>query len=397
MILFFSISEHACKHLCTLYRGNHGINEVLRTRGFYRDEKSARWQGDVLGARSTSITSEAMAKEQVKTYVQVDSTIFERSQRGLIMSPNPVCANPDLLSLSIDSPLESGVVTKDSATLQVVASGKALAPLDFANFNTREREKEFPQKRGAKIRVTLDGEELRFTGGNHYEISLQGSLQISFDLLEHGLEANGTCVHLVEVELELDAISSAHWHAPPKAAQSESMNLHSSVRVTSSVAFLFVGEPLLRELPTSSANAPYLELWHPRMVPTTQRSLSAIDHRVDFAAGAEVDIFIEMSPGTMNLYDRHVMALFTLDGSHHDITPLLREELGNADTPVIQAATTSKEEVKRVRLVVEGNLAPGPHTITVTLLERSEETVPLSKMLDSSQVLAQRQMLVASR
>merc|ERR1712224_371842 len=120
---------------------------------------------------------------------------------------------------------------------------------------------------------------------------------------------------------------------------------------------------------------------------------------VDFAAGAEVDFFIEMAPTTLNLHSAGVVALFTLDGSHHDITSLLREELGNAENPVVEGLREgmTEETVKRARLVVAGDLDPGPHTITVTLLEASEEPVSLSTLFETSAVLAQRQMLVASR
>ena len=157
----------------------------------------------------------------------------------------------------------------------------------------------------------------------------------------------------------------------------------------------------LRDFPERSKSypdAPYLELWHPRMVPTTHRSGSAIDRRVDFAFGAEVDFFIEISLATMNVYGGNVVALFTLDGGHHDITSL-RKELDSAHTPVLFEGETngSEDVVKRVRLVVEGNLDPGPHTITITILKMGEYPVPLSNLLESSPVLAQRQMLVASR
>ena len=83
--------------------------------------------------------------------------------------------------------------------------------------------------------MTLDGEELRFTTGHYYEISLKDTLHISVDLLKHGIQVNDTRVHLIEVELELEAFPDAHVSV--KAVQSEREQLLSSVRATSSVAF----------------------------------------------------------------------------------------------------------------------------------------------------------------
>ena len=387
-LLFFSVSDRACRTMSNLYRGNHGVNEALHTRGFYtgskKTDRTSRQELDLsLNMPPAALSSEAIAKALVKQYVQIDSTVFQNPQGDSTLTSDLVGANPELLSLSIDSPSESSFVTKDDAFLKVTATGMALAP---SRHQEAEAEgKESPQRRGAKVRVKLDGQELRFTGGSQYKIPLQDSLHISFDLLDHGLEVNGTRVHLVEVELVLEAFEGG------------GDAVLGTLRATSSVAFLFVGEPYLPEFPPSPLSFPYLELWHPRMMPTTQRG--AIDRRVDFAAGAEVDFFIEMAPTTLNLHSAGVVALFTLDGSHHDITSLLREELGNAENPVVEGLREgmTEETVKRARLVVAGDLDPGPHTITVTLLEASEEPVSLSTLFETSAVLAQRQMLVASR
>ena len=148
-ILFFSASRRACTHLSTLYRGNYGINEVLYARGFYMNGKNVGTGTSNSEDTLTSLTSEGLAKKLIEQYVQVNSSVFELPQRESVVS-NLACANPEILSLSIVTPLESSIVTKDYAMLQVSASGKALAPLDQTNFYTVGSGKELPQSRVRK-------------------------------------------------------------------------------------------------------------------------------------------------------------------------------------------------------------------------------------------------------
>ena len=112
----------------------------------------------------TSLTSEGLAKKYlIEQYVQVNSSVFELPQRESVVS-NLACANPEILSLSIVTPLESSIVTKDYAMLQVTASGKALAPLDQTNFYTVGSGKRV----AAKPRCESQGDSRRGRAAIHY-------------------------------------------------------------------------------------------------------------------------------------------------------------------------------------------------------------------------------------
>ena len=433
LLVVFSISDYG---FGDWYRGNGSINRLLINRGF-------------LTSYSTEEESKQAAKDLLKKYVQMDSKIFERpfdgSARGVgadVLTLNDGISdkstNNGLLLIEIKTPQENAIIDKDSAQLTVHASGAALAALN-PDMYAIQGGGALPETRMLRINARLDGFGLNFISGDSYEIGLRDTVQISIDLLDHGLlEPQAlTGVHLLELELVLEAVpeyAQGRIVASSSASTSEvamGMGVLAEVSATTSVAFLFLNDQAGEESEALSApeghtqieaeidtdtrleemridpgtdtgtgtgtgTGRHLKLLHPEM-DGQQRAVT-----LPLGPSAEesvIEVLIELAPSTLLQEEEEedkkaLWVLFSVGADNHvDITHMVREQLRKG------GQSDGIASVLTVPVGLRGVLGLGTHNTAVTLVQTSREAqqegaLSAGEVMQTGRVLASSNLQV---
>ena len=431
LLVVFSISDYG---FGDWYRGNGSINRLLINRGF-------------LTSYSTEEESKQAAKDLLKKYVQMDSKIFERpfdgSARGVgadVVTLNDGISdksfNNGLLLIEIKTPQENAIIDKDSAQLTVHASGAALAALD-PDMYAIQGGGALPETRMLRIKARLDGFGLNFISGDSYEIGLRDTVQISIDLLDHGLlEPQAlTGVHLLELELVLEAVPEyvqGRIVASSSASTSEvtmGMGVLAEVSATTSVAFLFLNDQAGEESEVLSVPEGQMQeeaktdtdtrLEEMHINPgtgtgtgtVTGRHLKLLHPEMDGQQGAVtlplgpsaeesvIEVLIELAPSTLLQEEEEeeeeedkkaLWVLFSVGADNHvDITTMVHEQLRKG------GQNDGVEAVLTVPVGLRGVLGLGTHNTAVTLVQTSREAQQ-GGILSAGEVMQTGRVLASS-
>ena len=257
LMIIFSFSDFG---LGDIYRGNNGINRILRVRGLFESAPFGPF-----GDSNSTYTSRNFATNFIKRFVHLNSKIFERPLGSMFADALDIEDMFDVdisngaerfflpqgeLDLYINWPKENSIIDNKSARLSFSANGTALSALDPEKFEMKSGGA-LPNKRSLRIKAFIDDVEDSFFPDKAYEVTLEDSVHINMDLREHKILGAdfGLGAHLVEVEMTLDPFPehlSGDLVARPGHPQDTDRLLGSMID-TASVSFAYFSDEYMKQ------------------------------------------------------------------------------------------------------------------------------------------------------